>query len=79
MLKLSLHKEDKKVVFYTKFKVKLARFKIVFSKSCLVFIFPSSGEGPCDPECSEVGCDGPGPDHCNDCLNYYYKLKNNTR
>ncbi|XP_045878824.1 proprotein convertase subtilisin/kexin type 5 isoform X2 [Meles meles] len=35
--------------------------------------------GPCDPECSEVGCDGPGPDHCNDCLNYYYKLKNNTR
>lgn len=35
--------------------------------------------GPCDPECSEVGCDGPGPDHCSDCLNYYYKLKNNTR
>ncbi|KAF5912714.1 hypothetical protein HPG69_007704 [Diceros bicornis minor] len=35
--------------------------------------------GPCDPECSEVGCDGPGPDHCNDCLHYYYKLKNNTR
>ncbi|XP_048188153.1 proprotein convertase subtilisin/kexin type 5 isoform X5 [Perognathus longimembris pacificus] len=35
--------------------------------------------GPCDPECSEVGCDGPGPEHCNDCLHYYYKLKNNTR
>lgn len=35
--------------------------------------------GPCDAECSEVGCDGPGPDHCNDCLHYYYKLKNNTR
>ncbi|KAM6183383.1 proprotein convertase subtilisin/kexin type 5 isoform 2-T2 [Erethizon dorsatum] len=35
--------------------------------------------GPCDPECSEVGCDGPGPDHCNDCLHYYYKLRNNTR
>ncbi|XP_036749343.2 proprotein convertase subtilisin/kexin type 5 isoform X5 [Manis pentadactyla] len=35
--------------------------------------------GPCDPECSEVGCEGPGPDHCNDCLHYYYKLKNNTR
>ncbi|XP_032146778.1 proprotein convertase subtilisin/kexin type 5 isoform X1 [Sapajus apella] len=35
--------------------------------------------GPCDPECSEVGCDGPGPDHCSDCLHYYYKLKNNTR
>ncbi|XP_075416639.1 proprotein convertase subtilisin/kexin type 5 isoform X2 [Tenrec ecaudatus] len=35
--------------------------------------------GPCDPECSEVGCDGPGPEHCNDCLHYYYKLRNNTR
>ncbi|MEJ1273336.1 hypothetical protein NN561_004200 [Cricetulus griseus] len=35
--------------------------------------------GPCDAECSEVGCDGPGPDHCSDCLHYYYKLKNNTR
>ncbi|XP_069891868.1 proprotein convertase subtilisin/kexin type 5 isoform X2 [Dipodomys merriami] len=36
--------------------------------------------GPCDPECSGgVGCDGPGPEHCNDCLHYYYKLKNNTR
>ncbi|KAL0607079.1 Proprotein convertase subtilisin/kexin type 5 [Plecturocebus cupreus] len=36
-------------------------------------------QSPCDPECSEVGCDGPGPDHCSDCLHYYYKLKNNTR
>uniref|UniRef100_A0A8B9S5G3 Growth factor receptor domain-containing protein n=1 Tax=Apteryx owenii TaxID=8824 RepID=A0A8B9S5G3_APTOW len=24
-------------------------------------------------------CDGPGPDHCTDCLHYYYKSKNNTR
>nr|DBA28043.1 TPA: hypothetical protein GDO54_008459 [Pyxicephalus adspersus] len=35
--------------------------------------------GPCNPECSDVGCDGPGPHHCNDCLHYYYKAKNNTR
>ncbi|XP_030619638.1 proprotein convertase subtilisin/kexin type 5 isoform X2 [Delphinapterus leucas] len=40
---------------------------------------PEDYAGPCDPECSEVGCDGPGPDHCNDCLHYYYKLKNTTR
>ncbi|KAM4877564.1 proprotein convertase subtilisin/kexin type 5 isoform 1-T1 [Thomomys bottae] len=40
---------------------------------------PEDYTGPCDPECSEVGCDGPGPEHCNDCLHYYYKLKNNTR
>uniref|UniRef100_A0A8C5MTT0 Proprotein convertase subtilisin/kexin type 5 n=1 Tax=Leptobrachium leishanense TaxID=445787 RepID=A0A8C5MTT0_9ANUR len=35
--------------------------------------------GPCDAECSEVGCDGPGPDQCSDCLHFYYKAKNNTR
>ncbi|KFQ97009.1 Proprotein convertase subtilisin/kexin type 5, partial [Nipponia nippon] len=35
--------------------------------------------GPCNAECSKVGCDGPGPDHCIDCLHYYYKSKNNTR
>ncbi|KAM8961076.1 proprotein convertase subtilisin/kexin type 5 isoform 1-T1 [Pelodytes ibericus] len=35
--------------------------------------------GPCDAECSEVGCDGPGPHHCSDCLHFYYKAKNNTR
>ncbi|XP_050185248.1 proprotein convertase subtilisin/kexin type 5 isoform X1 [Myiozetetes cayanensis] len=35
--------------------------------------------GPCNAECSKVGCDGPGPDHCTDCLHYYYKSKNNTR
>uniref|UniRef100_A0A6I8NZU5 Proprotein convertase subtilisin/kexin type 5 n=1 Tax=Ornithorhynchus anatinus TaxID=9258 RepID=A0A6I8NZU5_ORNAN len=40
---------------------------------------PDDYTGLCDPECSEVGCEGPGPDHCNDCLHYYYKLKNNTR
>ncbi|RMC17978.1 hypothetical protein DUI87_04852 [Hirundo rustica rustica] len=31
--------------------------------------------GPCNAECSKVGCDGPGPDHCTDCLHYYYKSK----
>ncbi|XP_062985426.1 proprotein convertase subtilisin/kexin type 5 isoform X2 [Elgaria multicarinata webbii] len=35
--------------------------------------------GPCNAECSKVGCGGPGPDHCNECLHYYYKSKNNTR
>ncbi|XP_073526785.1 proprotein convertase subtilisin/kexin type 5 isoform X1 [Phyllobates terribilis] len=35
--------------------------------------------GPCNSECSDVGCDGPGPHHCTDCLHYYYKAKNNTR
>lgn len=35
--------------------------------------------GFCDFECSEVGCDGLGLDYCNDCLYYYYKLKNNIR
>ncbi|KAG9486782.1 proprotein convertase subtilisin/kexin type 5 isoform X1 [Eleutherodactylus coqui] len=35
--------------------------------------------GPCDAECSDVGCDGPGPHHCTDCLHFYYKAKNNTR
>ncbi|MEE6459413.1 hypothetical protein FKM82_000626 [Ascaphus truei] len=35
--------------------------------------------GPCNAECSDVGCDGPGPHHCSDCLHFYYKAKNNTR
>ncbi|KAG8455262.1 hypothetical protein GDO86_001457 [Hymenochirus boettgeri] len=35
--------------------------------------------GPCDVECSNMGCDGPGPHHCIDCLHFYYKTKNNTR
>ncbi|XP_076844464.1 proprotein convertase subtilisin/kexin type 5 isoform X2 [Brachyhypopomus gauderio] len=33
----------------------------------------------CDPECSEDGCDGPGPHHCFSCLNYFLKFKNGTR
>ncbi|XP_075881992.1 proprotein convertase subtilisin/kexin type 5b isoform X2 [Nelusetta ayraudi] len=35
--------------------------------------------GPCDSECNESGCDGPGPHHCNNCLHYFLKFKNNTR
>ncbi|XP_053474688.1 proprotein convertase subtilisin/kexin type 5 [Ictalurus furcatus] len=33
----------------------------------------------CDPECSEDGCDGPGPHQCISCLHYYLKFKNGTR
>ncbi|XP_064411557.1 proprotein convertase subtilisin/kexin type 5b [Latimeria chalumnae] len=35
--------------------------------------------GPCDPECSDVGCDGPGPQQCIDCLHYFLRFKNSTR
>ncbi|XP_034026295.1 proprotein convertase subtilisin/kexin type 5b isoform X1 [Thalassophryne amazonica] len=35
--------------------------------------------GPCDSECSENGCEGPGPHHCINCLHYFLKFKNNTR
>ncbi|XP_041082767.1 proprotein convertase subtilisin/kexin type 5-like isoform X1 [Polyodon spathula] len=35
--------------------------------------------GPCDPECSDGGCDGPGPHQCIDCLHYFLKFKNHTR
>ncbi|KAI5622037.1 proprotein convertase subtilisin/kexin type 5, partial [Silurus asotus] len=35
--------------------------------------------GPCDPECSENGCEGPGPHQCINCLHYFLKFKNNTR
>uniref|UniRef100_A0A3Q2FDF8 Proprotein convertase subtilisin/kexin type 5b n=1 Tax=Cyprinodon variegatus TaxID=28743 RepID=A0A3Q2FDF8_CYPVA len=35
--------------------------------------------GPCDPECSNNACEGPGPHHCNNCLHYFLKFKNNTR
>uniref|UniRef100_A0A3Q3X320 Uncharacterized protein n=1 Tax=Mola mola TaxID=94237 RepID=A0A3Q3X320_MOLML len=36
-------------------------------------------DGPCDPECNESGCEGPGPHHCINCLHYFLKFKNNTR
>ncbi|XP_028824606.1 proprotein convertase subtilisin/kexin type 5-like isoform X1 [Denticeps clupeoides] len=35
--------------------------------------------GECDPECSENGCEGPGPQQCINCLHYFLKFKNNTR
>ncbi|XP_053341402.1 proprotein convertase subtilisin/kexin type 5 [Clarias gariepinus] len=33
----------------------------------------------CDPECSEDGCEGPGPHQCVSCLHFYLKFKNGTR
>uniref|UniRef100_A0A8B9JSR2 Proprotein convertase subtilisin/kexin type 5a n=1 Tax=Astyanax mexicanus TaxID=7994 RepID=A0A8B9JSR2_ASTMX len=33
----------------------------------------------CDPECSEDGCEGPGPHQCVSCLHYFLKFKNGTR
>uniref|UniRef100_A0A8C5ELX1 Proprotein convertase subtilisin/kexin type 5-like n=1 Tax=Gouania willdenowi TaxID=441366 RepID=A0A8C5ELX1_GOUWI len=35
--------------------------------------------GPCDPECSDDGCEGPSPQHCVTCLHFFLKFKNNTR
>ncbi|XP_013861969.1 proprotein convertase subtilisin/kexin type 5 [Austrofundulus limnaeus] len=35
--------------------------------------------GPCDPECSDDGCDGPGPQQCGTCLHFFLKFKNNSR
>ncbi|XP_014834699.1 PREDICTED: proprotein convertase subtilisin/kexin type 5-like [Poecilia mexicana] len=36
-------------------------------------------DGPCDPECSDDGCDGPGPQQCVTCLHFFLKFKNNSR
>uniref|UniRef100_A0A673ZZV9 Proprotein convertase subtilisin/kexin type 5-like n=1 Tax=Salmo trutta TaxID=8032 RepID=A0A673ZZV9_SALTR len=35
--------------------------------------------GRCDSECSEDGCEGPGPQQCVTCLHLFLKFKNNTR
>ncbi|XP_043916788.1 proprotein convertase subtilisin/kexin type 5-like isoform X2 [Protopterus annectens] len=35
--------------------------------------------GNCDAECSGIGCYGPGPHQCSDCLHYFIKFKNHTR
>uniref|UniRef100_A0A3B4F9G2 SPC3 n=1 Tax=Pundamilia nyererei TaxID=303518 RepID=A0A3B4F9G2_9CICH len=35
--------------------------------------------GPCDPECNDDGCEGPGPQQCVTCLHFFLKFKNNTR
>ncbi|KAG7490700.1 proprotein convertase subtilisin/kexin type 5 isoform X1 [Solea senegalensis] len=41
--------------------------------------FTEEYSGPCDSECNENGCEGPGPHHCINCLHYFLKFKNNTR
>uniref|UniRef100_A0A671VLW9 Proprotein convertase subtilisin/kexin type 5b n=1 Tax=Sparus aurata TaxID=8175 RepID=A0A671VLW9_SPAAU len=41
--------------------------------------FTEEYNGPCDSECNENGCEGPGPHHCNNCLHYFLKFKNNTK
>uniref|UniRef100_A0A3B5KST8 Proprotein convertase subtilisin/kexin type 5 n=1 Tax=Xiphophorus couchianus TaxID=32473 RepID=A0A3B5KST8_9TELE len=41
--------------------------------------FTEEYNGPCDAECNENGCEGPGPHHCINCLHYFLKFKNNTR
>ncbi|XP_064164994.1 proprotein convertase subtilisin/kexin type 5-like [Anguilla rostrata] len=35
--------------------------------------------GPCDPECDEFGCEGPGAHQCIGCLHHFLKNRNNTR
>nr|XP_019937280.1 PREDICTED: proprotein convertase subtilisin/kexin type 5-like [Paralichthys olivaceus] len=35
--------------------------------------------GPCDPECSDDGCEGPSPQQCVTCLHFFLKFKNGTR
>ncbi|XP_068190180.1 proprotein convertase subtilisin/kexin type 5 [Antennarius striatus] len=35
--------------------------------------------GPCDPECSDDGCEGPGPQRCVTCSHFFLKFKNSTR
>uniref|UniRef100_A0A8C7DNY7 Proprotein convertase subtilisin/kexin type 5a n=1 Tax=Oncorhynchus kisutch TaxID=8019 RepID=A0A8C7DNY7_ONCKI len=41
--------------------------------------FVSFLPGRCDPECSEDGCEGPGPQQCVTCLHLFLKFKNNSR
>ncbi|KAM6902082.1 proprotein convertase subtilisin/kexin type 5 [Xenentodon cancila] len=36
-------------------------------------------DGPCDLECTEDGCEGPGPQQCVTCLHFFIKFKNNSR
>uniref|UniRef100_A0A3B5KPR5 Proprotein convertase subtilisin/kexin type 5a n=1 Tax=Xiphophorus couchianus TaxID=32473 RepID=A0A3B5KPR5_9TELE len=44
---------------------------------CVCIVFTTLG--PCDPECSDDGCDGPGPQQCVTCLHFFLKFKNNSR
>ncbi|XP_077441964.1 proprotein convertase subtilisin/kexin type 5 isoform X2 [Vanacampus margaritifer] len=41
--------------------------------------FAEEYTGPCDPECSDDGCEGPGPWQCVTCAHFFLKFKNNTR
>ncbi|XP_045923579.1 proprotein convertase subtilisin/kexin type 5-like [Micropterus dolomieu] len=41
--------------------------------------FTEEYSGPCDPECSGDGCEGPSPQQCVTCLHFFLKFKNNTR
>ncbi|XP_061555258.1 proprotein convertase subtilisin/kexin type 5-like [Phycodurus eques] len=41
--------------------------------------FAEEYTGPCDPECSDDGCEGPGPLQCVTCAHFFLKFKNNTR
>ncbi|XP_061733261.1 proprotein convertase subtilisin/kexin type 5-like [Nerophis ophidion] len=41
--------------------------------------FTEEYTGPCDPECSDDGCQGPGPRLCVTCSHFFLKFKNNTR
>uniref|UniRef100_A0A4W6C5K8 Proprotein convertase subtilisin/kexin type 5a n=1 Tax=Lates calcarifer TaxID=8187 RepID=A0A4W6C5K8_LATCA len=41
--------------------------------------FTEEYSGPCDPECSDDGCEGPSPQQCVTCLHFFLKFKNNTR
>ncbi|XP_054613481.1 proprotein convertase subtilisin/kexin type 5 isoform X1 [Dunckerocampus dactyliophorus] len=40
--------------------------------------FTEEYTGPCDPECSDDGCEGPSPRQCVMCSHFFLKFKNNT-
>uniref|UniRef100_A0A3Q2Z7D6 Proprotein convertase subtilisin/kexin type 5a n=1 Tax=Hippocampus comes TaxID=109280 RepID=A0A3Q2Z7D6_HIPCM len=41
--------------------------------------FAEEYTGPCDSECTDDGCEGPGPWQCVTCAHFFLKFKNNTR
>uniref|UniRef100_A0A8C8D0K2 P/Homo B domain-containing protein n=1 Tax=Oncorhynchus tshawytscha TaxID=74940 RepID=A0A8C8D0K2_ONCTS len=60
------------------------RYQILLHMSGVLIFFPlitfvSFLPGRCDPECSEDGCEGPGPQQCVTCLHLFLKFKNNSR
>uniref|UniRef100_A0AAX7UYJ4 P/Homo B domain-containing protein n=1 Tax=Astatotilapia calliptera TaxID=8154 RepID=A0AAX7UYJ4_ASTCA len=54
-----------------------ASYLSAVSQGCWRSVFTLAG--PCDPECSDDGCEGPGPQQCVTCLHFFLKFKNNTR